>query len=302
MGGNSEFRIPNSKFLSATIHPMAGGILITGVYGQLGRAVAAACEERQLEHEGRDIDTLDICEQRAVDDWVVNARPTTVINCAAFTAVDDCEASEEQALAVNATAVGHLAAACGKVDAELVQISTDYVFAGDGNHPYTEDSPVAPTSAYGRTKLRGEEEARRAKKHLVVRTAWLYGHGSRNFVEAIRNQIDGGAGSLNVVADQQGCPTFCDDLADSLLDLIEAGAHGTVHAVNAGHTTWHGFAVEIANCLGANVDIRPVTTAEFPRPAKRPAYSVLDISRLDGILGRSMPPWDDALARYLGQP
>lgn len=280
---------------------MAGGILITGVHGQLGRAVAAACEDRQLEYEGRDIDTLDIREQHDVDDWVVNARPATVINCAAFTAVDDCEASEEQALAVNATAVGHLAAACENVGAGLVQISTDYVFAGDGNRPYTEDDPVAPTSAYGRTKLRGEEKARHAKRHLVVRTAWLYGHGSRNFVEAIRNQITSGAGSLKVVADQQGCPTFCGDLASAILDLMEAGAHGTVHAVNAGHTTWHGFAVEIVNRLGANVDVLPVTTAEFPRPARRPPYSVLDTSRLEGILGRSMQPWEEALARYLGQ-
>lgn len=278
---------------------MAGGILITGAHGQLGRAVAAACEHRQLAYEGRDIDTLDIRERHDVDDWVLNTRPATVINCAALTAVDDCEASEEQALAVNATAVGHLAAACKNVGADLVQISTDYVFSGDGNRPYTEDDPVAPTSAYGRTKLRGEEKARRVERHLVVRTAWLYGHGGRNFVEAIRNQITSGAGSLKVVADQQGCPTFCGDLASAILDLVEAGAHGTVHAVNAGHTTWHGFAVEIANLLGAHVDVLPVTTAEVPRPARRPSYSVLDTSRLEGILGCSMPPWKEALARYL---
>jgi dTDP-4-dehydrorhamnose reductase len=237
-----------------------------------------------------------------VDDWVVNARPTTVINCAAFTAVDDCESNEELALAVNATAVGHLAAACQKTGARLVHISTDYVFSGDGKVPYTEDSPVAPKSAYGRTKLRGEELARMAGKHLVVRTAWLYGHGSRNFVEAIRSQIDNGADTLKVVADQTGCPTYCDDLADALLDLADAGAHGTVHAVNAGHTTWHGFAEEIVSCLGADTVVRPVTTAEFPRPADRPAYSVLDISLLEGILGRSMPPWAEALARYLERP
>lgn len=281
---------------------MAGGILITGAHGQLGRAVAAACEHRQLEHEGRDIDTLDVRVQPDVDAWIVSARPTTVINCAAYTAVDDCETSEELALEVNATAVGHLADACQKIGAGLVQISTDYVFSGDGNQPYTEDSPVAPTTAYGRTKLRGEDEARRAERHLVVRTAWLYGHGGRNFVEAIRGQVDGGAESLKVVADQQGCPTFCDDLAEALLDLIDGDAHGTVHAVNAGHTTWHGFAVEIVNRLGANVDVRPVKTEEFPRPARRPPYSVLDISRLEGILGRPMPKWDEALARYLGRP
>jgi len=281
---------------------MVDSILITGVHGQLGRAVAAACEDRHLEHEGRDIDTLDIRDSQMVDDWVSSARPTTIINCAAFTAVDDCEANEEQAQAVNATAVSHLAAACDRVGARLVHISTDYVFAGDGNRPYTEDDPVAPASAYGRTKLRGEECARKAERHLVVRTAWLYGHGSRNFVEAIRSQIDGGAGSLKVVADQHGCPTFCDDLACALLDLIDTGAHGIVHAVNAGHTTWHGFALEIANLLHSQVDVLPVTTEEVPRPAARPAYSVLDTSRLEGILGRSMPPWSEGLARYLGRP
>jgi dTDP-4-dehydrorhamnose reductase len=281
---------------------MEGGILITGVHGQLGRAVAAACRIRRLEYEGRDIDSLDIRDQRDVDQWVVNARPATVINCAAFTAVDDCETNQETALAVNATAVGHLAEACQKIGAKLVQISTDYVFAGDGDQPYTEDSPVAPASAYGRTKLRGEEKARMAEEHLVVRTAWLYGHGSQNFVEAIRSQIDRGADTLKVVADQKGCPTYCDDLAHALLDLVDAGAHGTVHAVNAGHTTWHGFAEEIVKCLRARVDVRPVTTSEYPRPADRPAYSVLDTSLLEEILGRSMPPWDEALARYLGQP
>ncbi len=280
---------------------MAGGILITGVHGQLGGAVAAVCRTRRLEYEGRDIDTLDICDQKAVEEWVVNARPVAVINCAAFTAVDDCESNEELALAVNATAVGYLAAACQKIGAGLVQISTDYVFAGDGDQPYTEDSPVAPKSAYGRTKLRGEEQARMLEKHLIVRTAWLYGHGSRNFVEAIRSQIEEGAENLTVVADQKGCPTYCEDLAETLIDLIDAGAQGTVHAVNAGDTTWHGFAQEIVKCLGAHVDVRPVTTAEFPRPAERPAYSVLDTSLLEGILGRSMPPWDEALARYLGQ-
>jgi dTDP-4-dehydrorhamnose reductase len=138
-------------------------------------------------------------------------------------------------------------------------------------------------------------------KHLVVRTAWLYGHGSHNFVEAIRSQIDKGADSLNVVADQTGSPTFCGDLAEALLDLVDAGAYGTVHAVNSGHTTWYGFAKEIVSCLGAPVEVRPVTTAEFPRPAPRPAHSVLDTSRLEGILGRSMPPWREALARYLGK-
>ncbi len=278
---------------------MASGILITGVHGQLGRALAAVCTERGIDFEGRDIDTLDIGDAAAVTGWIESSNPVAVINCAAFTAVDDCETDEHSALRVNGTAVGHIAKACNTVGARLVQISTDYVFAGVGNRPYSEDDPVGPISAYGRTKLRGEELAADARHHLVVRTAWLYGHGGRNFVEAIRGQIDGGAKSLKVVADQRGSPTFCDDLAETVLDLISANIGGVVHAVNAGETTWHGFAIAIASLLGKDVEVLPVGTGEFPRPAPRPAYSVLDTSRLLGVLGHSMPPWEDALERYL---
>jgi len=281
---------------------MTGGILITGVQGQLGRALAAQCEDRRLEHDGRDIDTLDIRNPHAVDDWIRAAHPSTVINCAAFTAVDDCESNEGLALAVNGAAVGHLATACNRVGARLIQISTDYVFPGTADRPYTEDDPVAPASAYGRTKLRGEENALGAEQHLVVRTAWLFGHGGHNFVEAIRAQIDAGATRMTVVADQRGCPTYCEDLAAAILDLADSGADGIVHAVNTGDTTWHGLAAAIAGRLGADVEILPVATDELPRPAPRPPYSVLDTARLDSILGRPMPPWQDALARYLDHP
>jgi dTDP-4-dehydrorhamnose reductase len=274
--------------------------LITGSYGQLGRAVIAACAGRGIAVEGRDIDTLDITDPAAVAAWVESTRPKAVINCAAYTAVDDCESHEDEAMATNATAVGHLAAACNRFGATLVQVSTDYVFDGRGTRPYREDDPVAPTTAYGRTKLRGEELARTAASHLVLRTAWLFGHGGRHFVGAIRDQIEKGNPRLRVVSDQLGSPTFCDDLAEALLDLLQSGATGTVHGVNEGSTSWHGFACEIARLLGAAVEVEPVTTAEFPRPAARPAYSVLDTKRLVSLIGRPMPPWHDALARYLG--
>jgi len=274
-------------------------ILITGVHGQLGRALAAVCTERGIDFEGRDIDTLDIGDAPAVTEWIETSNPHAVINCAAFTAVDDCESEEQLSSRINGTAVGHIAKACDTINARLVQISTDYVFSGDGDRPYREDDPVAPASVYGRTKLRGEELAADTLHHLVVRTAWLYGHGGRNFVEAIRDQIDGGARSLRVVADQRGSPTFCDDLAETVLDLISADTGGVVHAVNAGETTWHGFAVAIASLLGKAVEVLPVGTEEFPRPAPRPAYSVLDTSRLLSVLGHRMPPWEDALERYL---
>jgi len=274
-------------------------VLITGVHGQLGRALAGVCTKRGVDFEGRDIDTLDVGDAAAVTGWIEGSKPYAVINCAAFTAVDDCESDEHSALRVNGTAVGHIAKACNTVGARLVQISTDYVFAGNSGRPYREDDPVAPISAYGRTKLRGEELAVDARHHLVVRTAWLYGYGGRNFVEAIRGKIDSGASSLKVVADQLGSPTFCDDLAEAVLDLMKADIDGVVHAVNTGETTWHGFAVAIASLLGKDVEVLRVKTGESPRPAPRPAYSVLNTSRLSGALGRSMPPWEDALERYL---
>jgi len=277
-----------------------GKILITGAHGQLGRAVAETCSDRDIEFEGRDIDTLDIGDAEAVTAWIEASKPSEVINCAASTAVDDCETDEQSAMKVNGTAVGFLAAACNAVGARLVQISTDYVFAGDSERPYREDDPVGPLSAYGRSKLRGEELAVTAHRHLIVRTAWLYGHGGRNFVEAIRRQIDDGAKTLEVVTDQRGSPTYCHDLAGAILDLIHSDAEGVVHAVNSGETTWHGFAVAIASSLKAEVEVKRVTADTVQRPAHRPAYSVLDTTRLSDILGRRMPAWKDALTRYLG--
>jgi dTDP-4-dehydrorhamnose reductase len=277
----------------------AGKILISGVHGQLGRALAGVCTNRGIDFDGRDIDTLDIRDAVAVTRWIEALKPYAVINCAAQTAVDDCEIDESSALTVNGAAVGHFAKACNASRARLVQISTDYVFAGDGNRPYREDDPVAPINAYGRSKLRGEELAFGAHRHLVIRTAWLYGHGGRNFVETIRGQIDSGAETLKVVADQRGSPTFCNDLAEAVVDLVDADIGGVVHAVNTGETTWHGFAVSIASLLGKDVEVLGVRTENFPRPAARPAYSVLDTSRLSAVLGRGMAPWEDALARYL---
>ena len=275
-------------------------VLVIGVHGQMGRSVADAGRRLGMAVVGHDLDTLDIRDPEAVLAVVQDTRPSVLVNCAAFTAVDDCESNEGAALAVNGTAVGHLATACAAFDARLIHLSTDYVFDGTGRRPYQEDDPVAPATAYGRTKLEGERQARTIPDHLVVRTAWLYGHGGRHFVDAIRRQIEGGAGSLRVVADQVGSPTFCDDLADALLGLSATPATGIVHVVNSGQVSWHGFAQEIARLLESDVTVHPVTTADYPRPAPRPAYSVLDTSKLTGLLGRRMPPWEDALARYLG--
>lgn len=275
-------------------------ILITGNHGQLGRAIQRLAAARRLSVSGSDIDTLDITSAAQVEEWVGTHKPRTLINCAAFTAVDDCEEHEALAEAINGMAVGHLAVACHRYGTRLIHVSTDYVFDGRGSRPYRESDEVGPASAYGRTKLIGEEMAAQAPGHLIVRTAWLYGLGGKNFVEAIRGQIDGGAEELRVVADQRGCPTFCDDLAAAMLDLAESDAEGVVHVVNSGETTWHGFACEVARVLGSSIPILPVGTDTYPRPAPRPSYSVLDTTRLQTILGRPMPSWQDALARYMG--
>jgi dTDP-4-dehydrorhamnose reductase len=274
-------------------------LLITGSHGQLGRSLLGLAADRGLATVGHDVDTLDITDADAVSALVGEVRPQAVVNCAAYTAVDGCEEEESLARRINRDGVAILAAACNGVDATLVHVSTDYVFPGDGLRPYREDDPTGPVSAYGRTKLEGEQAARTARRHLIARTAWLYGHGGANFVEAIRRQIDSSAEVLRVVADQQGCPTYSDDLATALLDLVACDARGVVHTVNTGVTTWHGFATEIARLLGAEIEIEAVTTEAFARPAPRPAYSVLDTSRLEALTGRAMPPWEDGLRRYL---
>ena len=273
-------------------------LLVTGSRGQLGRALVRAAATRGHEVVGFDLPELNITDRGAILDLVASVCPEAIVNCAAFTAVDAAEAEEATALAVNAVAVGHLAEAANRLSATLVQVSTDYVFDGESARAYREDDPAAPLGAYGRTKLAGELEAAKARRHLIARTAWLFGEGN-NFVEAIRRQVEAGKHELRVVEDQTGCPTYAVDLAGALLGLLERGAAGCVHAVNAGATTWFGFAREIVAQLGAAAAVVPISTAEAPRPARRPRSAILDTSRLVAILGSPLPPWQDALARYL---
>ncbi len=274
-------------------------LLVTGCHGQLGRALLDEAAARELPADGCDLDTVDIADAAAVRTLLNDLRPTVVINCAAMTDVDGCETEPERADEVNGQAVGHLADSAKSVGALLVQVSTDYVFSGPSDRPWREEDPPAPMSAYGRSKLLGEELARRASEHLIVRTAWLFGHGGRNFVEAILRQLDSGARELRVVVDQSGCPTYAPDLASAILDLVKAGARGTVHAANDGATSWHGFASAIVELTDSQAVVRPVATREFPRPARRPEFSVLDTTLLRSLIGRGLPGWRDALERYL---
>jgi dTDP-4-dehydrorhamnose reductase len=233
---------------------------------------------------------------------VALARPDWVIHLAAYTDVDGCEARPEHAMRVNGEGSGHVAAAAAAAGAAILAMSSDYVFPGDEPTPRREDDPTGPQSAYGRSKLAGEQAIRAANpRHAIVRTAWLYGRGGKNFVDTIRERALAGA-PLAVVDDQRGTPTWTADLAGALVKLMEKQVTGTFHATNDGACTWYEFAVEICALAGAKVPVSRISSAELARPAKRPAFSVLDTSRLQQILRRALPHWRDALARYLAQP
>ena len=274
--------------------------LVTGGGGMLGTDLIAALTSGGAPVTGLDRASLDVTDAAAVTDAIARGRPDVVVNCAAWTAVDDAEASEEQALAVNAAGAANLAAGCAASGARLVQVSTDYVFAGDAGQPYAEDDVPAPRTAYGRTKLAGEQAV---LDHLpgagyVVRTAWLYGaHGPSFTGTMIR--LESERPTVDVVDDQHGQPTWTADVARQIIALARsAAAPGIYHATSSGQTTWFGLAREIFGLLGADpARVRPIPSSALSRPAPRPACSVLGHS---AWAGTGVPPigeWRAALQR-----
>jgi dTDP-4-dehydrorhamnose reductase len=277
-------------------------ILVTGAGGMLARALRPVLERAGHEVTAFTRSELDVTDAARVRAAVAEARPEWVCHLAAYTDVDGCEANVEHAMRVNGDGAGHVAAAARTGDAAVLAISTDYVFAGDDPRPRREDDAVGPFSAYGRSKLAGEQAVRAANPcHLIVRTAWLYGRGGKNFVDTIRERALAGT-PLSVVDDQHGAPTWAEDLAPALVELMERDVTGTIHATNSGACTWYEFAREICAQLGARVEVTRRSSADLGRPAKRPAYSVLDTNMLRRALGRELPHWRDALARYVAQP
>ncbi|MEO3853598.1 dTDP-4-dehydrorhamnose reductase [Acrocarpospora sp. B8E8] len=267
--------------------------LVTGAGGMLGTDLVALLRKRDEIVEGVTRADLDLRDKARVHAMVGDLGPDVVVNCAAWTAVDAAETDEHEALAINGRAVEILASACGARGSRLIHLSTDYVFDGTGTKPYPEDHPVGPLSAYGRTKLAGERAAL-AYGGTVVRTAWLYGAHGPNFARTMI-RLAAGDGQVSVVDDQLGQPTWTGDLAAQLTRLADAPA-GIYHGTNAGQVTWYGYAREIFALLGQDPDrVRPVTTKEFPRPAPRPAYSVLghDAWAVAGV--EPMRDWQEAL-------
>lgn len=276
------------------------GWLVTGAAGMLGRDLTALLAARGAEVTALGHGELDITDATAVATALDKHRPSVVVNCAAWTAVDDAESHEDEARRLNGDGPANLAAACAAAGATLVQPSTDYVFDGQASSPYAEDAPPGPRSAYGRTKLAGERAVLETlpDSGYVVRTAWLYGEHGNSFVRTMIRLARKG-NPVDVVTDQAGQPTWTADLAAQILALASSGAPaGVYHGTSSGETTWFGLAQEVFDLQGAGRDlVRPTTSDAFKRPAPRPAYSVLghDAWKTAGI-----PPiahWRDGLHR-----
>ena len=247
---------------------------------------------------------LDVTDSRAVLARITSERPDIIVNCAAYTKVDQAETEESAANAINGSSVELLATAANEAGALLVHISTDFVFDGNGSRPYEVTEPTAPLSAYGRSKLLGEVAATHAEKHAIVRTSWLFGTHGPNFVEAIRNQLRKGTNPLRVVSDQRGRPTYTPHLARAIIRIANLAAdsenaRGIFHYADAGECSWFDFAKAIVEESGSPTEVLPVTTDEFPRPAKRPAYSVLSTERYERVTGVAPDEWRDGLREYL---
>jgi dTDP-4-dehydrorhamnose reductase len=273
--------------------------LITGSYGQLGSDLQRVLADTPADEvRAVDVDSLDITDAAAVDAAVADFRPEVLVNAAAYTAVDAAESDEQLAYAVNATGPAVLAGALARHGGRLVHVSTDYVFAGDADRPYEVDDEPNPRSAYGRTKLAGERAVRELlpDASYVVRTAWVYGASGANFVKTMA-RLERERETVSVVDDQRGSPTWSFHLARALVELARSDAPGgTYHCTGSGDTTWFGFTKAIFAELGADPDrVLPTTTDQFPRPAPRPAYSVLSDAAWRGAGLTPMPGWREAL-------
>jgi dTDP-4-dehydrorhamnose reductase len=272
---------------------------VFGATGQLGGDITDEARRRGDQVTALGPADGDITSPAAVEQAIAMSRPDVVINCAAWTRVDAAEDNEAEAELVNATGAGIVAAACSAAGVRLCHLSTDYVFDGTATEPIDEDAPTAPRSAYGRTKLHGEEAVRSGcADHLIVRTSWLYGRTGPNFVLTML-RLAAERPEVRVVADQLGAPTWTGHLAPAVLRLIGIATPGTYHLTNSGVTTWYGLAVAAIRARGPGADVAPITTAEYPTAAARPAYSVLDNRRWRELGEPPLPSWEDGLAAYL---
>jgi dTDP-4-dehydrorhamnose reductase len=285
-------------------------ILVTGAAGQLGADLVPALKTAGHEVLGLSSAELDITAASAVEEAVNKYSPSVIVNCGAYTKVDLAEKEKERAYAVNRDGAANIAGVAMMFGAALVHISTDFVFDGRTPAPYREDSPANPLSVYGDSKLKGEAEiAKRLEEHFIIRTSWLYGAGGGNFVKTIL-RLASERETLRVVYDQTGTPTWTVDLAGAVVRVVErsesgARAYGVYHYSGEGVASWYDFAVAVveeAASLGAPLKcarIEPILTVEYPTPAARPAYSVLDKKKIRSTFGLSIPHWRSSLKRMI---
>lgn len=281
-------------------------IWVIGCSGMLGKELSGMLESRKIGYIGtdRECDITDVGVLRA---FATGKRIEWIVNCSAYTAVDKAEDEELTARAVNSAGAGNIAAVASEIGAGIIHISTDYVFSGKGTAPYTETDPTGPSSAYGRTKLEGEMlVSRNCARHMIIRTAWLYGAHGNNFVHTMLRLLSE-KDALTVVSDQKGTPTWAYDLSAAIAHIImsDTAEYGIYHFSNAGEITWYDFTCAIRDLalekglLSRNTPVNPVTSDRYPTKAVRPAYSVLDKTKIKSELGVSVPDWKESLERFL---
>lgn len=276
-------------------------VLVAGSAGMLARDLVPCLQGRGHEVAAPPESDLDITCLDAVRRWTAERHPDVLVNCAAYTRVDQAEKEEGLARIINGLAVQNLCLACQEADIPLVHFSTDYVFDGAKPGPYTIHDAPNPINAYGRTKLLGESYVLwLLGKFYLVRTSWLFGRHGPNFIETMLG-LAARQKQVSVVNDQRGCPTWTKHLAEAVVSLIESGRYGLYHATNTGPTTWYEYAREVFRLAGTGTEVRPIATDQFPTAAVRPRNSVLDPFPLPQVTGREMPPWQEAVRLYLEQ-
>jgi dTDP-4-dehydrorhamnose reductase len=271
--------------------------LVLGARGMLGRALVSILGDRCM---GVGRDQCDITDPSAVRAWIRNLHPSCVINCAAYTRVDDAERERGLAMRVNGYAPGNAARVAREEGSGFFHISTDYVFDGSGKKPWREDDPPCPVNFYGLSKLEGERGVQKAGgRWCITRTQWLFGAGGANFVDTIR-RLSKEKEEIRVVSDQIGAPTFTMDMARAIALMAERGAEGIFHLANSDYASWYEVALHVARRINPRCRVVPCATGEMPRPARRPANSRLDCSKAREELGIALRHWTEAVDEYLG--
>lgn len=274
-------------------------VLVTGYNGQLGYDVVQALEKQGFEAKGIDLQDLDITNELAVRDYLINYNPTHVVHCAAYTAVDRAEEDAEVCEKVNVKGTRYIAQVCRTLNIPMMYFSTDYVFDGEGTTPYEVQDRPDPKSVYGMTKYKGEVEVRNmVNDYYIIRISWVFGENGNNFIKTML-KLAKTKSELNVVADQIGSPTYTADLAKLVVEMLVSNKFGIYHATNEGFCSWAEFASYIFECANKDVVVHPIPTSEYPTKAKRPLNSRMSKQSLIDAGFALLPSWQDATKRYI---